>query len=208
MFRTEGLSYTFDTGFNLDYPDLNIAQGDQCLILGESGSGKTTLLHMIGGLRKPINGKVLIDEKDLYSLPSAQLDRFRGKHIGIIFQTSHFVSALNVLENLLLAQKLASQALDKARALHLLDRLNIVDKAANNVNNLSQGEQQRVAIARALINRPDVILADEPTSALDDKNTEQVIVLLKEQASEENTTLVVVSHDNRLISRFDNYIGL
>jgi len=208
MLATKGLAYSYDSKTNLDFPDITCQRGESWLLLGQSGSGKTTLLHVLGGLRTPKKGNVLIADTDLYQLSSSKMDQFRGKHIGIIFQDSHFVKALSVEENLGLAQTLAGHSVDKARIKHLLDRLNIGHKLKSKTSQLSQGEQQRVAIARALINRPTVILADEPTSALDDVNCKEVVNLLETQAREENAVLLIVTHDGRLKELFSKKIYL
>ena len=126
----------------------------------------------------------------------------------MIYQTSHFVRSLSVIENLALAQRFAGQPIDRTKLKGLLDKLNILDKANQKTYTLSQGEQQRVAIARALVNSPVLILADEPTSALDDHNTDAVLDLLVSQADQVNATLIVVTHDNRLKSKFDKRIEL
>lgn len=208
MLQTENLTFSYTKATDLRFPDFTCAKAEQVLLLGQSGCGKTTLLHLLGGLLTPKTGKVVIGETDLTKLSGAQADKFRGQNIGIIFQKSHFVNALSVEENLLLAQSLAGQKSDRKRIKELLDRLNIAHKLRSKTNSLSQGEQQRVAIARALINRPQVILADEPTSALDDKNTEEVIRLLEEQAQAVDATLLVVTHDQRLKDRFSKQISL
>ncbi len=208
MLRTENLSFSYGSQQQFDFPDIQCGKGEQWLLLGQSGSGKTTFLNLLGGLAKPTNGKVLIGSTDISTLSGAALDRFRGKHIGIVFQRSHFARALSVVENLLLAQYLAGETPDSNRAKQLLERLNLGHKLYAAPENLSQGEQQRVAIARALMNHPDVILADEPTSALDDQNSSEVIHLLEQQAAEEHATLLIVTHDNRLKSEFENKILL
>ena len=208
MLQTQGLKFSYDGKNLLDFPDINCQRGEQWLLLGQSGSGKTTLLHLLGGLRTPKSGKIIVGDQDMSSLSSSSLDKFRGKHIGIIFQTSHFVRALTVEENLLLAQKLAGEKLDRKKIISLLEKLNVGHKLKSKINNLSQGEQQRVAIARALVNSPDVILADEPTSALDDKNCREVIELLETQAKEANATLLIVTHDARLKDLIHNQIKL
>ncbi|MEL6863986.1 MAG: ATP-binding cassette domain-containing protein [Bacteroidota bacterium] len=208
MLRTENLTFSYDGQQELHFPDINCQQGANCLLLGQSGSGKTTLLHLLGGLRSPQEGKVIIKDTDLGQLSTEALDRFRGQHIGIVFQQSHFIRSLSVLQNLAIAQYLSGTPSDPQRQLHLLERLNIAYKKDAHPETLSQGEQQRLAIARALINKPELILADEPTSALDDQNCEEVTQLLETQAREENATLLIVTHDNRLKSRFDQQIVL
>lgn len=208
MLQTIGLSYSYDGNTQIQFPDINCPQGSQWLLLGDSGTGKTTLLHLLGGLRKVRQGQVLVKNKDLAKMSESELDYFRGQHIGIIFQTPHFLRALSVRENLRMAQQLAGKRIDDQRIQSLLSRLQIDHKLHKRTDQLSQGEQQRLAIARALINKPAVILADEPTSALDDHNCEQVYQLLTEQAETENATLLIVTHDGRLKSRFENSVLL
>ncbi|MEM9885281.1 MAG: ABC transporter ATP-binding protein [Bacteroidota bacterium] len=208
MLQSENLSYSYDKRIQLRFPNIQCARGEQCLLIGQSGSGKTTLLHLLAGLRRPRSGSIYINEQDITEFSPAQLDYFRGKHIGIIFQQAHFVRALDVAENLALAQRLSGGTEDYPAIVNLLEQLNLGHKLKANTNELSVGEQQRVAIARALINQPSVIFADEPTSALDDKNTEQVIELLKQQASKANASLLIVTHDNRLKSVFEKTVEL
>jgi putative ABC transport system ATP-binding protein len=143
-----------------------------------------------------------------HDAPENTLARFRGQHIGIVFQKSHFIRSLTVSENLLLAQKLAHAPLDRTRVASLLERLQLGHKMHSKPSQLSIGEQQRAAIARALINQPNLILADEPTSALDDHNSAAVAMLLEEEAKAAGATLLVVTHDKRLKDRFPQQIQL
>jgi putative ABC transport system ATP-binding protein len=192
----------------LTFPGITCAPGEHWLILGSSGSGKTTLLQLLAGLRTPTGGEVYISAVALSSLSKTELDRFRGRRIGMVFQQSHFIRALNVEDNITLACQLSGNPVDKNKIRALLDRMGMVHKIHASTHELSQGEQQRVAIARALINEPAVILADEPTSALDDHNAGEVISMLEEQASLARTTLIVVTHDARLKDRFQKRITL
>ena len=208
MLQTKDLKYSYDGKKWLDFPDINCQRGEKWLLLGQSGSGKTTLLHLLGGLRKPKHGEIIIDGKKISQFSATALDTFRGKKIGIVFQKAHFIQALTVEENLLLAQQLAGEKKDRAHILELLEKLNISHKLDAKTNDLSEGEKQRVAIARALVNRPAVILADEPTSALDDKNCHEVITLLEKQAEEANATLLIVTHDGRLKDLIKKQINL
>ncbi|MEM6966735.1 MAG: ABC transporter ATP-binding protein [Bacteroidota bacterium] len=208
MLQTKDLQFTYDGKHQLSFPDIDCQKGEQWLLLGQSGSGKTTLLHILGGLRKPKNGQVIIDGKNIRQLSSTALDEFRGKNIGIVFQKPHFVRALTVEENLMLAQQLAGQEVNKDYIYTLLNKLNVGHKFKAKTDNLSEGEKQRVAIARALVNKPAVILADEPTSALDDKNCQEVVELLETQAKEADATLLIVTHDGRLKDLVKNQIQL
>lgn len=210
MLATKNLSYSYDSknGTPLKFPDIECKTGEQWLLIGQSGSGKTTLLHLLAGLRTPHSGTVQVKDTVINQLPTKELDHFRGRNIGVIFQKSHFVRSLTVLENLMLAQRLGGLTPDRETIESILSRLNVDHKLQAMPSELSVGEQQRVAIARALVNQPSVILADEPTSALDDINTEQVIELLKTQANVANATLLIVTHDNRLKTIFDNQIQL
>ncbi len=208
MIETKGLEHTYDGNNKIGFPDIRLEKGEKMLLLGLSGSGKTTLLHLLGGLMKPQKGNISIAGTDISGLGSSALDKFRGKHVGIIFQRPHFVSSLSVMENLLLTQKLAGNSTNSSEIKSILEKLNIAHKANSSTRNLSQGEQQRVAIARALVNKPDIILADEPTSALDDHNTNEVVDLLEQQAEAYNATLIIVTHDTRLKERFPKRIEL
>ncbi|HOY16085.1 MAG TPA: ABC transporter ATP-binding protein [Haliscomenobacter sp.] len=208
MLRTQGLNFVYPLGEQLTFPDLNCKDGEHCLILGQSGSGKTTLLHLIAGLRTAQSGSVVLNDTNISELSAGQLDRFRGRNIGIVFQQSHFVRSLTLEENLVLAQRLARVPVNYGRIASILAQLNLEHKLRAKPEALSIGEQQRAAIARAILNQPTLILADEPTSALDDANTEQVIQLLQEQAASVNASLLIVTHDNRLKTRFEQQIQL
>ena len=208
MISTHNLSYKYKGGSDIVFPDVVCEEQDILLILGTSGVGKTTLLHLLGGILSIQKGSVNIAGTEINKLSDAGLDTFRGQNIGIIFQQNHFVDALTVLENVVLAQSLAGKKTDKKAAKQLLDRLNIGHKADKNVRDLSQGEKQRVAIARALINQPKLILADEPTSALDDTNCQEVLDLLHEQAKAAGSALIVVTHDHRFKDKIANRVIL
>ena len=208
MLSTTDLQYQYDAGPSIQLPDIQCNAGEHWLMLGHSGSGKTTFLHLLAGLRTPTSGEVKINDTVISTLSSSDLDRFRGKHIGVVFQQSHFVRSLSVEENLILAQRLGGMPKDGQRIREVLTTLNLSHKLKSKTDQLSVGERQRVAIARAVINQPNIILADEPTSALDDGNTNQVLQLLVEQAVAVNALLLIVTHDNRLTSKFEKQIQL
>lgn len=208
MIEVERLSYTYPAAEPLHFPAFSCGRQEKMLITGPSGSGKTTFLHLLAGLRLPHSGEVRIRQQSLSAMSSAKRDRFRGQHIGLVFQQMHFVQSLDVLENIMLQQYLAGLPQNKKRAESLLDRLGLLHKKHREVRKLSLGEQQRVAIARALVNSPAVLLADEPTSSLDDANSQRVIGLLEEMAATEHAALLVVTHDQRLKDLFPNQIAL
>lgn len=198
MLQASNLTFRYSGGTALTFPDLSCAAGETHLLLGDSGSGKTTMLQLLSGLRRPATGRVVIRDTDITSLSGRDLDQFRGQHVGLVFQTAHFLRALSVRENLAVAMQLAGNTVDHQRIESLLEQLDLGEKLAVRPGNLSVGQQQRVAIARAVVNQPSVILADEPTSALDDRNTRQVLGLLQEQATSVGAALLIVTHDNRL----------
>ena len=189
-------------------PSLQIAKGEHTLLLGPSGCGKTTLLNVIAGITAPWAGHVRINGTALETLSVSERDRFRGRHIGLVMQRLHLISALTIRKNLRLAQQLTKAKFDDASILSTLEKLGLADKLDCYPRQLSQGEAQRVAIARAVINRPVLILADEPTSALDDANCLAAIDLLFEHADAHGATLIVATHDARLRARFHHVVAL
>ena len=205
MLIVKGIGFQYDEKNKFNIPDISLNAGEDLLILGQSGSGKTTLLNIIGGLLQPHSGEVIINNTSIYQLKGAALDKFRGNHIGIVFQKPHILSALTVRENLQLAAYFA-KGKENDKIDFILKELNIDPKAEAKISTLSEGEAQRVSIARALVNTPKVILADEPTSSLDDVNAEKVITLLQAQAKKLSAVLIVVTHDQRVKKHISNQI--
>jgi ABC-type lipoprotein export system ATPase subunit len=208
MIQIQNLSYSYDGKKVIRFPDFVVNKNEQCLLLGESGSGKTTLLHLLGGLLRSQNGKIEINGVDITALSESDLDKFRGKHTGFIFQKNHLISALTVKKNLMMAPFLADLPQNSARITEVLDQLQLAEKENSSVLRLSQGQAQRVAIARAVINHPEIIFADEPTSALDDKNCDRVIGLLTDVAKKNQSTLIIATHDQRLKNKIQKQILL
>ena len=190
------------------FPDIHCNAGETLLITGNSGKGKTTLLHLLAGILKPAAGSIYINNTDIATLTSKELDHYRGRQIGIVFQQSHFVASLSVLDNLLLAQYLSGRKKDRSKAIELLDSLGVGTQKNKKPSQLSTGQQQRVSIARALVNNPSVLLADEPTSSLDDENCMIVAGLLQQQSAAQKTALVIVTHDSRLKNVFQHSINI
>ena len=208
MLVTHQLRFNYSPEKQFTFPDVHCASREALLILGRSGTGKTTFLHLLALLLRPQSGSVTINQTELTRLSPAETAAFRAKHVGIVYQKPHFVGALSVLDNLLLANYLANKPQDKVRAGELAGQLGFGDLLAKKTHQLSQGEQQRVSIARAMMNQPDVILADEPTSSLDDENTNRVIGLLRNQSEQIGASLLVVTHDQRLKDVFQNQLLL
>lgn len=209
MIQCRDIQFQYRVGTPMmSFPDVECPERSQLLLLGQSGSGKTTLLHLLCGMLQPTAGEISIQGQNLVTMTERERDAFRGRHFGIVFQKSHFVQSLTVLENLAIPAFLLGEAFDPQEAQALLDRLGIGHKAHDRPRDLSTGKQQRAGIARALIHKPDIVLADEPTSALDDQSTQAVVALLEEQAQTLGATLVIVTHDQRLKDRYERRIEL
>ena len=208
MFSIQNLTHAYDGATVLNVALWQAEQGAQWLMLGPSGSGKSTLLHVLAGILRPTSGQVTVANQDLAALSPAAVDRFRGKHIGIVLQRLHLIDSLTVLNNLLLAQYMAGEPQDAARAREVLASLDLGDKAGAHPHELSHGQAQRVAVARAVVNRPQLLLADEPTSNLDDTRCLQALDLLQAQAQACGGTLVIATHDQRIKSRVPNHYEL
>jgi len=208
MIEASGLTFAYPGAAAIGFPEVRVESGGKCLLLGKSGSGKTTLLHLLGGLLRPAGGSVRISGNEITAMDGPDLDRFRGRQVGFIFQQHHLVDSLSVRQNLLLSGYCANLDADYKRADELMARLGLSGKERALPGKLSQGQQQRVVIARALMNRPSVLLADEPTSALDDHHCELVAALLKELVQQSGTALLIATHDQRLKDLIENRVEL
>lgn len=188
--------------------NLEILSGEIQLLMGPSGSGKTTLLSILGGILTPTAGQVSLLGQDIVGLSRTKLAKFRLQHIGFIFQGFNLFPALTALENVEAALNLKGiygRAAQK-QALTLLDHVGLQDKIKNLPRDLSGGQKQRVAIARALAGKPCLILADEPTAALDSQRGHTIMELLRTLAKEEGCTVLMVSHDRRIIDIADRVV--
>lgn len=195
----------------LNNATFKIASGDFVVILGHSGSGKSTLLNLIGGLDKPSSGTIHVCNTDLSVLNEQELSSFRVSNVGFIFQTYNLVSTLTSLENIYFPMKLANFGADsviKKRAEELLNLVGLSHRADHLSFQMSCGEQQRVAIARALANDPPLILADEPTGNLDWPTGKEVITFLKQISKDQKKTIIIVTHDERIIEFADVILRL
>ena len=182
--------------------DINVSfeKGELVSIVGESGSGKSTLMNIIGGLDSDYTGQIKIDGVDLKSFKEKQLDDYRKKKIGFVFQSFNLIPHLSILDNVTIALTLSNvkESVKNAKAIDILTKLGLKDHIKKKPTQLSGGQKQRVAIARALINDPDIILADEPTGALDSETTTQILDILKDIADNENKLVIMVTHSEKV----------
>jgi putative ABC transport system ATP-binding protein len=186
----------------LDDVSFALERSEVVALVGPSGSGKTTLLQMAGAIDQPTIGRVLHGGHDLAALKASELTALRRRHIGFVFQLFNLVPGLNAQDNVALVARLdgVPRAIARDRALELLGQVGLAHRSEHLPSQLSGGEQQRVAIARALINKPGLILADEPTGSLDRSAGERVIDLLTQTATEHGASVLIVTHDTRLVS--------
>ncbi|MEO0118897.1 MAG: ABC transporter ATP-binding protein [candidate division WOR-3 bacterium] len=182
--------------------DLTIKRGEFVSILGPSGSGKTTLLNLLSGFDKPTSGKIIFLNKDISLLEEKELQKIRSKYIGFIFQTFLLFPNLTVYENIVLPFYFNKKKINKEKIYEIIEKLSLTHRLKHRPSQLSGGEQQRVAIARALVIEPLVIFADEPTGNLDSENAFNIFKIF-ENLSKEGYTLVVVTHNWELISKFN-----
>ena len=197
MLKCENISFDID-GHNLfSNINLNLTNQKDLLITGPSGIGKTTLLSILCGLQKPTNGSIIYNGIDLYNLAENEVDNFRGKNLGIVFQNFNLINSFTVKQNLeIAANAIGTKSSDQY--FNLLDRVGLADKSHIKVANLSIGEKQRLAVARAFVGEPQWIFCDEPTSSLDDKNANIIANLIKEESSRCKASLVLITHDSRI----------
>jgi putative ABC transport system ATP-binding protein len=212
--RTRGVKRVYRMGneevYALRGVDLEIYSGEYISIMGPSGSGKTTLFNMVGGLDKPSEGKVYIDEVDVAQLDAYELAWLRCRKIGYIFQTFNIIPVMTALENVTLPMTFAGLTSDEARekGSHLLDKVGLGSRLHHKPFELSGGQQQRVAIARAMANSPAVILADEPTGNLDLQTGSEIIDLLREMNTEEKVTIITATHDHKMLAASDRIVWI
>jgi putative ABC transport system ATP-binding protein len=195
-----GLRHRYASGATIAFDDFSLAAGRHLLLRGASGSGKSTLLALMAGLLSPTEGRVLMAGQRLDTLSARERDRWRGATLGFVPQRLHLSAALTVRGNLELPAIAAGLAPERARIDDLLERLGLTALATRLPHQLSVGQAQRVALARALVRRPCLLLADEPSASLDDANTAQVLQLLLQAAEAQGATLVLATHDARVMA--------
>ena len=192
----------------LDHVSFSVGKGEFIAIVGESGSGKSTLLNVVGALDNPTSGKVLIDGKDIFSMPEKKLTVFRRQNIGFIFQSFHLIPELNVEQNITFPLLLDYQKPDQKYVEELLEILGLKERRKHLPSQLSGGQQQRVAIGRALAARPAIIMADEPTGNLDSKNSQEVITLLKSMSAKYRQTILMITHNENHADATDRVLRM
>jgi len=214
MIKCQDLDYSYHDGevktSVLSSLNLNIGKGESIAILGQSGCGKSTLLNLLGGIDKPTQGKVWLDNIDLTTLTEEKITQLRAQHLGFVYQFHHLLKDFSALDNV--AMPLLIRGDNKQAALlaasELLSTIGLKDRFDHRPAELSGGERQRVAIARALITQPSCLLADEPTGNLDAKNAADVLSLMIELNQAQNSALVMVTHDEKIAQKMQRILIL
>jgi putative ABC transport system ATP-binding protein len=212
--ETHGLCKHYGSGATavraLDDVDFVAERGEFVAIMGPSGSGKSTLLHVLGGLEAPTSGEVTVAGRRVDGADDRDLTRLRRGHLGFIFQFFNLLPSLSATENVLLPALIARDRTGdmEERALALLERVGLGDRATHTPSELSGGQQQRVSIARALFLEPEIVLADEPTGNLDSRSGDEVLAILRDIASVDGRTVVMVTHDPAAAAIADRVVFL
>ena len=210
LLKVQNLSKVYGQGESqvnaLQNATFSMEKGEFAAVVGESGSGKSTLLHLVGGLDTPTEGKVLLDNMDLFALNEKERTIFRIRNIGFIFQTYHLIEELDVEQNIAFPLLLDHQKPDRERIEELLALLGLSERRKHLPSQLSGGQQQRVAIGRALVMQPMLILADEPTGNLDSKSSRDVMNLLVQASRHYKQTILMITHNDNLASDADRVL--
>lgn len=212
ILKCEGVRKTYGSGGSqvvaLDKIDLSVEKGEFVAVIGASGSGKSTLLHILGSVDKPTEGKVTIEGTDLTTLSAKQAAVFRRRKVGMIYQFYNLIPTLTIRKNILMPLLLDKKLPNQEYFEQIVQSLGIADKLEAMPNQLSGGQQQRAAIARSLIYRPALLLADEPTGNLDQKNSREIIDMLKLSNRNLEQTIVLITHDEKIALEADRIITI
>jgi putative ABC transport system ATP-binding protein len=213
MIQIENLDFRYPrAGFRLSVPELRIAAGERCAVIGTSGAGKTTLLKLTAGIAIPRSGRIRVDGVQVHDLDDRERRNFRISRIGFVFQELELLDYLNVLDNIVhtyrINRVLKLNRRVWERAAELAEAAGLAGKLERMPRELSQGERQRVAVCRALLPEPGLILADEATGNLDPANKNRILDLLFRMAERSGATLVAVTHDHELLPHFDRVIDV
>ncbi len=212
ILRCEGVGKVYGTGGNqvaaLDKVDLSVEKGEFVAIIGASGSGKSTLLHILGSVDKPTAGKVMIEGVDISTLNQTKAAIFRRRKVGLVYQFYNLIPTLTIRRNILMPLLLDKKKPNQEYFEQIVSSLGIADKLESLPNQLSGGQQQRAAIARSLIYRPALLLADEPTGNLDQKNSREIIDMLKLSNRNLNQTILLITHDEKVALEADRIVTI
>ena len=212
ILKCEGVKKIYGSNNNmvtaLDRIDLSVDKGEFVAIVGASGSGKSTLLHILGSVDTPTEGKVFVDGEDISKLTATQSAIFRRRKVGLVYQFYNLIPTLTVQKNILMPLLLDKRKVKEEYLEQVVNQLGIGDKLEMMPNQLSGGQQQRVAIARALIYRPAILLADEPTGNLDQKNSKEIIEMLKISNRKLSQTIILITHDEKIALEADRIITI
>ncbi|MDO4322818.1 MAG: ABC transporter ATP-binding protein [Lachnospiraceae bacterium] len=212
ILKCEGIRKVYGSGDNqvtaLDRIDLSVEKGEFAAIVGASGSGKSTLLHILGSVERPTEGKVLVEGTDISALNRTQAAIFRRRKVGLVYQFYNLIPTLTIRKNILMPLLLDKRKPNQEYFEQVVNALGIADRLESFPNQLSGGQQQRAAIARSLIYRPALLLADEPTGNLDQRNSREIIDLLKLSNRNLNQTILMVTHDEKIALEADRIITI
>ena len=212
ILRCEGIKKVYGTGNNrvaaLQKVDLSVEKGEFVAIVGASGSGKSTLLHILGSVDKPTEGKVIIEGTDISTLNQTGAAIFRRRKVGLVYQFYNLIPTLTIRKNILMPLLLDKKKPNQEYFEQVVSSLGIADKLESLPNQLSGGQQQRAAIARSLIYRPALLLADEPTGNLDQKNSREIIDLLKLSNRNLKQTILLITHDEKIALEADRIVTI
>jgi putative ABC transport system ATP-binding protein len=208
--RNLNKTYTVDSRNIVVLNDISlaVAPGEFVVIAGSSGSGKTTLLTLLSGLDHPSSGRVFIDQRDITGASEDELAPLRNRTIGFVFQSFHLVPSMTARENIMFPAELLGRPDAKEKAVRLLKRVGLEDRADNLPSQLSGGEKQRISLCRAMINDPKLLFADEPTGNLDSQNGRLILAQLLELKAEHGATLVLVTHNPEIAAAADRVLTL
>ena len=214
MIAVDSLSKSFITDRGkvevLKEVNLNISAGARIAIVGASGAGKTTFMHLLGGLDQPTSGSVTFAGKDIFSYSASELDAFRNRSIGFVFQFHQLLPEFTALENVMMPALIARDTVQDARmkAAEILAAVGLDHRLDHKPGQLSGGEQQRVAIARSLVMSPRLLLADEPTGNLDSATSDEILALLDRLHQKRDLTMVVVTHSEKVATHMDRIVRM
>ena len=212
ILKCEGVRKVYGTGGSqvaaLDNINLSVEKGEFVAIIGASGSGKSTLLHILGSVDKPSEGRVIIEGMDISTLSQTKAAIFRRRKVGLVYQFYNLIPTLTIRKNILMPLLLDKKKPNREYFDKIVNSLGLTDKLESLPNQLSGGQQQRAAIARSLLYRPAILLADEPTGNLDQKNSREIIDMLKLSNRNLNQTIVLITHDEKVALEADRIVTI